>query len=71
MRVLLTRATSLPLSQRAFKGFSVRPKGDPADFTGHGTHCAGIIGSKTYGVAKKVTMIDVQVGNYYVSFTPC
>ncbi|KAI8969079.1 peptidase S8/S53 domain-containing protein [Mycotypha africana] len=30
---------------------------------GHGTHVAGIIGSKTYGVAKKANLIAVQVLN--------
>ncbi|KAI8370309.1 peptidase S8/S53 domain-containing protein [Blakeslea trispora] len=29
--------------------------------TGHGTHVAGTIGSKTYGVAKKATLIGVKV----------
>lgn len=32
-----------------------------ADVDGHGTHCAGIIGSKTYGVAKKASLIGVKV----------
>lgn len=31
------------------------------DEQGHGTHCAGIIGSKTYGVAKKSTLVGVKV----------
>ncbi|PNY28425.1 Cuticle-degrading protease [Tolypocladium capitatum] len=31
------------------------------DGNGHGTHCAGIIGSKTYGVAKKVKLFGVKV----------
>lgn len=30
------------------------------DDNGHGTHVAGIIGSKTYGVAKNVNIIDVK-----------
>lgn len=31
------------------------------DGNGHGTHCAGTIGSKTFGVAKKATLIAVKV----------
>ncbi|KND94727.1 Cuticle-degrading protease [Tolypocladium ophioglossoides CBS 100239] len=31
------------------------------DGNGHGTHCAGIIGSKTYGVAKKAKLFGVKV----------
>lgn len=31
------------------------------DKNGHGTHVAGIIGSKTYGAAKKVNLVDVKV----------
>ncbi|KAJ9066286.1 hypothetical protein DSO57_1010924 [Entomophthora muscae] len=33
------------------------------DENGHGTHVAGIIGSKTYGVAKKSTLFAVKVLN--------
>ncbi|CAB4252282.1 similar to Saccharomyces cerevisiae YCR045C RRT12 Probable subtilisin-family protease with a role in formation of the dityrosine layer of spore walls [Maudiozyma barnettii] len=32
----------------------------PGDGNGHGTHVAGIVGSKTFGVAKKVTIVDVK-----------
>jgi cerevisin len=32
-----------------------------ADGNGHGTHCAGTIGSGRYGVAKKASMIAVKV----------
>jgi len=31
------------------------------DGVGHGTHCAGTIGSRTYGVAKKANLIAVKV----------
>lgn len=34
------------------------------DGNGHGTHCAGIIGSKTYGVAKKVDLVAIGVMNF-------
>ena len=32
----------------------------PGDRNGHGTHVAGIVGSRTFGVAKNVTLIDVK-----------
>ncbi|ORY58386.1 subtilase [Pseudomassariella vexata] len=34
---------------------------DDTDGQGHGTHCAGTIGSKTYGVAKKIKLFAVKV----------
>lgn len=34
-----------------------------SDGSGHGTHVAGTVGSKTYGVAKEVTLHDVKVLN--------
>jgi subtilisin family serine protease len=33
------------------------------DYNGHGTHCAGIIGGATYGVAKKINLVAVKVLN--------
>ncbi|KAF6063638.1 Subtilase family protein [Candida albicans] len=33
------------------------------DYNGHGTHCAGTIGSKTYGIAKNVNLVAVGVMN--------
>ena len=33
------------------------------DTYGHGTHCAGTIAGKTYGVAKKATVVGVKVFN--------
>lgn len=35
--------------------------GDGSDCRGHGTHVAGIIGGKTYGVAKKARLVSVRV----------
>jgi subtilisin family serine protease len=41
---------------------SDKPANDTDDCgTGHGTHVAGTIGSKTYGVAKAVTLVPVRV----------
>lgn len=38
------------------------PTGDAdVDGNGHGTHCAGTIGSKDYGVAKKANIVAVKV----------
>ncbi|KAL1924017.1 uncharacterized protein VTP21DRAFT_7052 [Calcarisporiella thermophila] len=45
---------------RARWGATFAPDGD-RDLNGHGTHVAGTIGSKTYGVAKKVKLVAVKV----------
>ncbi|EEQ39531.1 Subtilase family protein [Clavispora lusitaniae] len=44
---------------RAFAGKDFTGEGS-GDTNGHGTHVAGIIGSKTYGVAKDVNLIEVK-----------
>ncbi|KAH3682242.1 hypothetical protein WICPIJ_006800 [Wickerhamomyces pijperi] len=36
---------------------------DSNDYIGHGTYIAGVIGSQTYGVAKKSNLFDVRVTN--------
>ncbi|KAI6716453.1 hypothetical protein JHW43_001054 [Diplocarpon mali] len=46
---------------RATFGANFAGDGDNSDGHGHGTHCAGIIGSRTYGVAKKAQLIAVKV----------
>jgi subtilisin family serine protease len=35
--------------------------GQTGDGNGHGTHCAGTVGSNTYGVSKKTNLIAVKV----------
>lgn len=40
---------------------STTPNGTNSDTAGHGTHVAGTIAGKTYGVAKKAKVIDVKV----------
>ncbi|PGH11160.1 hypothetical protein AJ80_07262 [Polytolypa hystricis UAMH7299] len=45
---------------RASLGYSA-VTGDHIDDAGHGTHVAGTIGGKTYGVSKKANLISVKV----------
>lgn len=40
---------------------------DTADQQGHGTHCAGTVGSTTYGVAKNTTLHNVRCLNAFGS----
>lgn len=46
---------------RASFGPSFIPGEDANDGNGHGSHCAGTIGGKTYGIAKKVKLVGVRV----------
>lgn len=48
---------------RAVWGVTIPERERDTDGLGHGTHVAGTIGGKTYGVAKKVTLIAVKVLN--------
>jgi subtilisin family serine protease len=46
---------------RAASGFDAVDGGPADDCNGHGTHVAGTIGGKTYGVAKAVQLVAVRV----------
>ncbi|KAF9881254.1 hypothetical protein CkaCkLH20_01404 [Colletotrichum karsti] len=46
---------------RAVKGYNAQPDEEFDDFGGHGTHTAGVVGSQTYGVVKRATIVDVKV----------
>jgi hypothetical protein len=47
---------------RAFPGYNfVNNNADSNDCNGHGTHCAGTVGSKDYGVCKHCRLIAVKV----------
>lgn len=54
------RATHTEFESRAVAAWSAF-SGDNADTFGHGTHVAGTIGGKTYGVAKKTNLLAVKV----------
>lgn len=46
---------------RAQWGYNAYPNSPPTDRHGHGTHVAGTIGSRAYGVAKKATLVAIKV----------
>jgi len=55
-------ATNVDFEGRVAAGFTAIVDGlGSADCNGHGTHVAGTIAGKTYGVAKKSTLIPVRV----------
>ncbi|UNI14533.1 Cuticle-degrading protease [Purpureocillium takamizusanense] len=57
--------TGVEASHPEFEGRAQQLKsfinGQGTDGNGHGTHCAGTIGSKSYGVAKKTKIFGVKV----------
>lgn len=42
-------------------GLSCSTSGTTNDPQGHGSHCAGTVGSTTYGIAKEVTIFNIRV----------
>ena len=46
---------------RAEWGAVIPANDEASDLNGHGTHCAGIIGSKHFGVAKNTKIVAVKV----------
>jgi oryzin len=42
-------------------GYNAYPGAEFVDANGHGTHCAGTIAGKEYGVAKRANLIAVKV----------
>ena len=55
------RATHVEFAGRVGAGYDVIDGGAPDDCHSHGTHVAGTIGGRTYGVAKNVTLHGVRV----------
>ena len=49
------------LAGRAVTGVDLVDGGSAEDCNGHGTHVAGIVGGRTYGVAKGVRLVAVRV----------
>ncbi len=65
-------ANHVDFEGRVAKGFNALDTGavdDASDVHGHGTHVAGTIGSKTWGLAKAVTLVPVRVCNEQGSCT--
>ncbi|KAM7184443.1 subtilisin-like proteinase Mp1 [Naviculisporaceae sp. PSN 640] len=63
------RSSHVELEGRVINGFNAFPDSDFTDNYGHGTHTAGTIASKTYGVAKKATVVSVKVFDWGGSST--
>jgi subtilisin family serine protease len=55
--------THWEFSGRAFGIYDFDAEGSGVDCNGHGSHVAGIIGGRTFGVAKKVRLFGVRVLN--------
>jgi subtilisin family serine protease len=59
------RSTHSDFTGRVLAGQSFDPLRNINDCNGHGTHVAGLIGGITYGVAKGVSLVPVQVLDCY------
>jgi subtilisin family serine protease len=56
--------SSSEFGNRLQKGMSFNPyNASTTDCLGHGSHVASLLGSKTYGVAKNITIVPVKVFN--------
>jgi oryzin len=53
--------THVEFEGRASLGYNAYPNTSFVDLVGHGTHVAGTIGSRAYGVAKQASLISVRV----------
>jgi subtilisin family serine protease len=53
--------TNVDFGGRATTVYNAITKESSQDLNGHGTHCAGTVGGKTYGVAKSVSLKAVKV----------
>ncbi|KAG8164459.1 hypothetical protein KVR01_006377 [Diaporthe batatas] len=53
--------THVEFEGRGSLGYNAYPNTDFVDLVGHGTHVAGTIGGRTYGVARQASLISVRV----------
>ena len=58
------RTTHVEFEGRATTGWTVPDGAGPIDCHGHGTHVAGTVGGKIYGVAKQVRIVSVRIYGY-------
>jgi cerevisin len=50
----------LDFEDRAFSSANFQPDDGDGDIHGHGTHCAGVVAGKIFGVAKRARMFSVK-----------
>jgi len=55
------RTTHVDFNGRAKWGATIPEDDTDEDCHGHGTHCAGVIGGETYGMAKKANLVAIKV----------